>query len=115
MARGSITRRGSSWTVRLDLGTDPVTGKRRQRRETCSTKKAADRRLAELLHLAERGQLGVSARMTLEEFVERWLADYASARAPKTQQRYRQLLRAYVLPDLGAVRLGCAARAVTIP
>lgn len=105
MARGSITRRGTSWTVRLDLGTDPVSGKRRQRRETVRTRKEAEKRLAELLHLADRGQLGVSPRMTLAEFLERWLSDYVSARSPKTQQRYGQLVQSYVLPDLGAVRL----------
>ena len=105
MARGSITRRGSSWTIRVDLGTDPVSGRRRQRRETVTSKKEAERRLTELLHQSERGQLGVHPRMTLAEYLAKWLDDYASARSPKTQYRYRQLVRDYVLPYLGAVRL----------
>jgi hypothetical protein len=30
MARGSVTRRSDGWCIRLDVGVDPETGKRRQ-------------------------------------------------------------------------------------
>jgi integrase len=105
MARGSITRRGGSWTIRVDLGTDPVSGKRRQRRETVRTRKEAEKRLAELLRQAEQGQLQVSPRITLGAYLERWLLDYAATKSPATEHRYRQLIESYVLPHLGEVRL----------
>lgn len=105
MARGSITRRGNSWTVRVDLGPDPQTGKRRQRRETFRTRKEAEKRLAELVVLAEQGQLGASTRMTVAEYLERWLEDYANSVAPKTLSTYTSLVRSYVTPALGTLSL----------
>jgi len=48
--RGTIWKRrgkrGVSYTVRVDLGLDPVTGKRRQRAETVRTKDEAETALA---------------------------------------------------------------------
>ena len=105
MARGSITRRGSSWTIRVDLGTDPVSGKRRQRRETVASKREAERRLTELLRQAEQGQLQVNPRVTLGEYLARWMDDYAATKAPATAHRYRQLIETYVIPHLADVRL----------
>ena len=57
--RGHITKRGKySWTIVLDLGRDSATGKRRQQWVSIKgTKKDAERRLAELLHLAARPRI----------------------------------------------------------
>ena len=42
--RGSVRKIGASWTVTLDIGVDPATGKRRQRKKRgFTTRKAADR------------------------------------------------------------------------
>ncbi|MHB0874503.1 MAG: tyrosine-type recombinase/integrase [Anaerolineae bacterium] len=106
MARGNVSKRGDAWTIRVELSLDPVTGKRRQRRETVATKKEADRRLAELLVLADQGRLGASPKMTVAGYLERWLADYASTRSPKTLYTYTSMVNRYVLPALGTVPLG---------
>ena len=50
MARGSVTRRGDSWRIAVELQPDPLTGKRVQRFESfVGSKKDADRRLRERL------------------------------------------------------------------
>ena len=47
MARGSILRRHGSYAIRVDLGPDPSTGKRRQyNKQSLPTKKAAEANLA---------------------------------------------------------------------
>lgn len=106
MARGSVTRRGDAWRVAVELAPDPITGKRRQLFETChGLKKDADKRLTELLALADQQLLGANSKMKLGEFLERWLEDYARTKAPKTYSRYRQLVEKQIVPHLGAIRL----------
>lgn len=51
MARGTIVKRqrktGPVYMVRVDIGPDPITGKRRQPSETFDRRKDAEKRLAE--------------------------------------------------------------------
>jgi integrase len=42
-----------------------------------------------------------SGRLTLAEYVDRWLAHMRATREPSTVQRYEELLRFHVLPALG--------------
>jgi len=55
--RGHIRKRSkNSWSIVIDVGRDPQTGKRRQQWRTVSgTKKDAERTLRELLHSLEVG------------------------------------------------------------
>lgn len=93
MARGSVTKRGDAWRIAVELEPDPLTNKRRQRFETFRGKKGdADKRLTELLSLADQNKLGMTAKITLGAFLDRWLQDYASNLAPKTFSRYRQFV-----------------------
>lgn len=107
MARGSIIARGDkTWRICVELEPDPVTGKRRQKWETFhGTKKEAEKELTRLLSLVDQNKLEADARMTLVQFLERWLIDYAASRAPSTYRRYQQLVRNQVAPHLGNVRL----------
>jgi hypothetical protein len=50
MALGSVTRRSGGWCIRLDVGVDPETGKRRQvSRQGFHTKREAQAVLNDLL------------------------------------------------------------------
>ena len=106
MARGSITKRGDAWRIAIELPPDPETGKRRQRFETfVGLKRDADKRLTELLAVADQHKLGVTSTTTVTEYLDRWLADYAVTLAPKTRASYAHVTRLYVVPMLGGVRL----------
>lgn len=106
MARGSVTKRGNSWRIAVELPPDPLTGKRRQRFESLrGAKRDADRRLRELLVLADQGRLGIASKATLAEYLEAWLRDYASTRSPKTLAIYESMVRLHVVPRLGSIRL----------
>jgi integrase len=77
--RGTIKQRSKgSWTIILDVGRDPATGKRKQKWETIKgTKREAEKRLAELQHQLNTGEYVKGTKDTVDSFLERWLRDYA--------------------------------------
>ena len=106
--RGHITRRAKdSYTVVLNLGTDPETGKRRQQWVTVrGTKKEAERRLSELLNQLDTGTFVKPRKITVGEYLQQWLADYAELHcSPKTIESYRQVINCHLVPELGNIKL----------
>jgi integrase len=105
---GHVRRRSArSWEIKFDLGADPLTGKRRIRYVAFKgTKRAAEIELARLVSQNAAGEGVDPSKSTVAEFVDRWERDWATANVgPKTLERYRQLLRLYVKPNIGAVRI----------
>ena len=70
--RGHIVKRyKNSYTVVLNLGIDPTTGKRKQQWVSVKgTKKEAEKRLSELLNQHDNGTLMKPGKTTLGEFLE---------------------------------------------
>jgi integrase len=105
---GHVRRRGErSWEIKFDIGTDPLTGKRRIRYVAFKgTKRAAEIELARLLSQNAAGEGVDPSKSTVAEFLDRWERDWATTNVGlKTLERYRQLLRLYVKPNIGAVRI----------
>jgi len=105
---GTIRKRyAGSYTVIVDLGRDPGTGKRRQLwRSVKGTKKDAERLLVELLHERDTGLERPVGRQTVGQYLERWLEDYvASSVAPSTASRYVGIVRKRLIPAFGSVEL----------
>jgi integrase len=106
---GHIRKRGSgSWTVVVDLGRDPVTGKRRQTWRTVrGTKRDAEALLVSLLHERDTGIDIQPGRVAAGQYLRRWLEAYAQPNtAPKTFRRYEELIRLHLLPSIGSIELG---------
>src|SRR4051812_2128756 len=57
----------------VDIGSDPVTGKRRQIRRTFDRRRDAQAELAKVLHEVNRRTFTVPAKTTLAEFLRDWL------------------------------------------
>lgn len=75
MARGSIFRRHGGYAIRVDLGPDPATGKRRQHyKQGFRTKREAEAALDELLATVRSGDLVSQTATTLGQFLDDWLA-----------------------------------------
>jgi integrase len=73
--RGSIVKRGKTYSVVVELDRDPVTQKRRQKwHGGFRTKKEAEAELAELIGTVNRGTYIPKSRQTFAEFVVEWLA-----------------------------------------
>jgi Phage integrase, N-terminal SAM-like domain len=103
--QGHIRRRGkSSWELKFDLGTDPLTGKRRIRYGSFKgTRREAQSELVRLLHSVNTGTDVDPSKTTLTEFLDRWVRDWASSNvSAKTLERYEQLITSQVKPHIGA-------------
>lgn len=68
---------GAKWSFVLDIGTDPVTGKRKQKKKGgFQTKKDAEEAAATLLNELKAGSFVDESRITFENFAYEWLALY---------------------------------------
>jgi len=106
--RGHIIKRyKGSYTIVLNMGVDPATGKRKQQWVSVKgTKKEAEKRLAELLHQIDTGTFMKPGKTTLTEYLERWLKDYVWPNlAPRTAEGYESIIRRHLMPKLGNIHL----------
>jgi integrase len=106
--RGHITKRGrDSYTIVLNLGRDPETGKRKQQWISVKgTKKDAEKKLSELLSQLDNGIYIRPRNTTLADFLELWLKDYAWPNlSPKTAEGYEYIIRRHLIPGLGKLPL----------
>jgi integrase len=102
--RGHITKRGhDSYSIVINLGIDPVTGKRKQQWISVKgTKKDAEKRLAELLNQIDTGSYIKPTKTTLAEYLERWLKDYVWPNlAPRTAEGYEHIMYHHINQVLG--------------
>ena len=102
--RGSVTKRGDSWSALVDLPPDPVTGKRRRKRITARTKREVETQVAELIHKAETG-FTAAGKLTVREFFDRWLESAAPTLRPATARRYHDVARLHIVGVIGNYRL----------
>jgi integrase len=102
--KGHIRPRGKkTWAIVVDIGADPVTGKRRQRWETVhGSKRKAQQALNHKLDELAIGTYVDPSKMTVDEYLKRWLADYAKPKvSAKTYERYDEIVRCHLTPGLG--------------
>jgi integrase len=105
MARGSVRKRGSTWTVVLDVGADPVTGNRRQKSKGgFRTRKAAEAALRELSTSVDAGRFVERSTKTVGEYLDEWIEVVRPRLRPTTWNSYRQSV-AHIKGRIGAVPL----------
>ena len=104
---GSIKKRSkNSWTIIIYLGRDSKTNKKRQKWYTVTgTKRDAEREKTRLLHELETGQYVEPSRMTVSEYLQKWLDHAKNKVNPKTHERYEQLISNNLVPQIGGIPL----------
>jgi integrase len=105
---GHVRRRGkSSWELKFDVGTDPITGKRLTRYHSFKgTKREAQLELTRLISAASDGSNVNPSKLTVSEYLDRWERDWVAINVgAKTGERYGELMRHHVKPRLGALPL----------
>lgn len=103
--RGSVFKRGKSWTVVISLPKGPD-GKRRQVWRTVQgTRKDAERERTRLLHEVNNGGFVEPAKLTVGELLDRWLGHAKSTVRGTTHAKYEEVARVYLKPHLGHVVL----------
>lgn len=105
--RGTIKKDGGSWFVLFDLGKDPITGKRKQKKKRgFKTKKEAEKYLSEQLHAIDKGTFFEPRDITLSEYFDYWIENYAK---PNTSQRtvegYMYIIIQHLKPTLGNMKI----------
>lgn len=107
MSAGHIRRRGErSWELKFEVP-DAAPGRRRTRYVSFKgTKREAEKELARLVAEASSGSGVEPSRLTVSAFLSRWLRDWVADQvSPRTGERYAQIVRLYVEPQLGALLL----------
>jgi integrase len=105
--RGSIRKRGNTYTYILDMPPDPVTGKRRQKTKGgFRTKRECQAALNEAIMAVQTGSYVEASRRTVRSFLlDEWLPDREPRLRPTTYANYQTQIRTHVLPALGSVEL----------
>ncbi len=104
--RGSIVKRGASYSVVIDLDRDPSTGRRRQKWHSgYHTKREAAAALAELVSSVNRGSHVPKTRQTLAQYIQEWLTAIAPTVKPSTHYSYSRNLRLHVVAYFGSTPL----------
>lgn len=103
--RGSVKRRGETWTYTVDLPRGVDGARRQRRRGGFPTKKQAEEALREFLGHLDRGGDPFGDKTTFAEYARGWAEHHQTQVEPKTWTRYEQLLRLHILPELGGMRL----------
>lgn len=94
MAKGWIQKRGDKFRLFVSDGYNPD-GSRRVFNKSIKAQNQteAEKELRKYMTAVEEGRVSLDGNMTLEQFIERWIRDYAETNlAPKTLHRYKQLV-----------------------
>jgi integrase len=106
LSRGTIIRRGATYSIVLDLGRGPDGRRIRRWHSGFRTKRDAERARVELLARVDQGTYVEPSRLTVAVFLrEQWLPGLAGQVRPTTLHGYRSNLERYVVPRIGATRL----------
>lgn len=103
--RGSVMKRGKTWTYVISLGRD-ASGKKRQKWVGGHrTKKEAEDALTEALERMRTGMWIDPGTTTVGEYIAEWMAVMSSMVLDTTERGYEQMMRNWVVPRIGSIRL----------
>jgi integrase len=106
--RGHVRQRGNGhWYAVIDLR-DPATGKRKRKWHSlpgCTGKRQAQIECARIVAEMKGGMYVEPSKITVGEFLERWLGHIQSQVTPKSYERYSGLVNQNIKPAIGAVLL----------
>ncbi|WP_129692469.1 site-specific integrase [Gottfriedia acidiceleris] len=104
--KGSFRKRGDKWSFAVDLGKDPITGKRRQKtRSGFKTKKEAQAACAELISEVEKGVYFETKNITVKEVWERAQEIRKQELKPLSIQNSEYTVKNHILPKFGDMNI----------
>src|SRR5690625_1706121 len=100
--RGSIQKRGNKYSFVIDIGRDPVTKKRRQKRVSGFTsEKKARAEMNEMIVDLNRGTYVEPTNETFEKYIDDWLNHKEMRVATSTYEHYKSYVNNHIKPSLG--------------
>lgn len=105
--KGHVRKRGSKWVFVIDIGQDPVTGKRKQKWfHGYRTKKEAEKAMAKKLAEISSGNYVEPKRIPFRKLLDDWLEHHVKHRtSPKTLETYKYLVSRHIVPQIGDIVL----------
>ena len=105
--KGTVIRRGTRWAVVIDLGRDPISGRRtRKWHSGFDSKREAERARIEILSRIQRGLYVEPNKLRFGEYL---LAEWLPATEPtlraSTLQSYEMNVKNHIVPHVGSVPL----------
>ena len=95
-----------TYQIIIELGKDPVTGKRQRIFRTVKgTKKQAQALMDKMKVELERGYVHDPSNMKLADWMHQWLDYYLPNIAATTRTNYKRDIERHIIPDLGHVQL----------
>jgi len=107
MSAGHIRPRSpGAWELKYDVGRDPITGKRRIKYKTVHGRKAdAQRELRNLLGAVDKGVVADAGKMTVGDWLKKWIEEARHTVSPKTWERYAEIVNKHLVQALGTIQL----------
>jgi len=103
--RGHVQKRGTTWSYVIYLGRDPGGTKKYKWVGGHATKHEAEDQLVAALERLRTGMWTDPGTMTVGEFLEQWLESILPTVRPNTQRSYGEMIRLWVIPRIGAIKL----------
>lgn len=98
--------RGTTWHAVVDLGVDPDSGKRKQKRLSASTKTKLEEDIADLIARNAKGAVVADSKVPVSEFLEQWLESITTRVRPSTRRAYAERIRLFISPKIGMIQMG---------
>ena len=104
---GHIRERApGAFELRYSLGTDSATGKRKIATATIrGSRKDAEKELRRLLHAVDTGEHIEPNRITVQQWLTTWLDAVRAEVAPKSHERYGEIVHNFLIPAVGNLPL----------
>src|SRR5262245_28430158 len=98
-----ITQRSpGSWSFRVELPPSADGSRKTKRITVKGTKKDAEREQVRIQRELDAGEFVSPAKMTVGEYLEKWLADYAKHNVTaKSLEGYTEFIRLHLAPAIG--------------
>ena len=109
--RGSLLKRGETWSYVLYLGRGPDGKKQQKWVGGFRTRREAEAALTEALERVRTGTWADPGRQTVGEYLEDWLTAVRPSLRSSTATSYEHTLRKWVVPRIGHLRLGALSSA----
>lgn len=104
--KGYVRKRGNKWSYTVDIGRDPITGKRKQKTKSgFKTKKEAEQSLNEFLYEYSKGTWIEPQKITVKEFALEWIENYQHQLRSTTAEQYKNKITNWIIPLIGHYRL----------
>ena len=103
---GTIRKRADGrWEGRYSIGTDPKTGKQRQKSVYGKTQKEVRQKLSQITVEIDEGTYVEPTIMKVGTWLDIWLVQYTGNTKPATRSAYEEHVRVHLKPNIGEIRL----------